>query len=518
MCLAGDRLFVYHYASGGVTESFVFDASESGLMQFRRYLAETTPVPVYMLVDVVEEEYRHETMPHVSGRDRRTVIERKQSRLFRGTPYVSAIIQGRESEGRKDDHVLLTALMNPDALRPWLESLTEARVPLAGIYSLPALSARLLKKLQISGENVLLVSLQSGSGLRQTFFRDGHLRVSRLAKMPRLGTVPFADYLLDELEKLRRYLNSLRLMSRDRPLDIHVLSHGEPLEHLRRHCSNSEHTRYHLHDLADVEAKLKISGDRVTPYSDRLFAWLLLSGRPPNQYALAEETRYFGLHRSRIGMLAASVVLLLGGAAFSGFNFIQGVALKQEGIAAQQKASYYRDRYEIARQSLPPTAVEPMEVQTAVEAVEQLVKFRATPLPLMQVLGNTLQAYPDIELDTLRWGQSDDPRQDVWSQDKGDRVDIEPPDNVPEYPYYHIARIEGHVGPFGGDYRRALAQVNNLAAQLGSQPSVYAVTILRQPLDLSSDARLEGSADDSNEQKPARFSIRLVLGVDDGES
>jgi len=518
MCVAGDKLFVYHCAGGVLGESFVFDASEAGLAQFRRYLAENGASPVYLLVDVVEEEYRQETVPHVRGRDRKTVLERKRARLFRGTPYVYTQTQGREREGRRDDRVLLTALMNPAAVKPWVEALNEARVPLAGIYSLPALSTRLLKKLQLGGENVLLVSLQSASGLRQSFFRNGELRVSRLAKMPRLGTVPFADYLLGELEKLRRYLNSLRLVSRDHPLDIYVLSNGEPLEHLRRHCSDSEYTRYHLLDVVDVEEKLGVDPVKATPFSDRLFAHLLLATRPVNQYASAGEIRYFRLHNARIGTLAASVALLLGSAALSGLNFVQGIALKQEAFAAEQRAAYYQERYDLARQNLPATAVEPAAIQAAVEAVETLVHYRASPVPLMRVVGRSLAGFPELELDVLRWGHGADPRRDISDSKGSDRVSMDTPEDAPAYPYYHIARIEGRVGAFAGDYRRALAQVNGLAEALRAEEAVYHVKVLRQPLDLSSDARLEGSAEGDSGAGAVSFSIRLVMGVEHGKS
>ena len=125
ICLASDAITVYHWENGDITDSFQFDADETGRFHFARYLQETPIIPCYMLVDVVEEEFRHDTVPHVTGSDRRNLIERKLSRHYRSTPYVYHQLIGREKEGRRDDKLLLTALTNQDAITPWVKLLDQ---------------------------------------------------------------------------------------------------------------------------------------------------------------------------------------------------------------------------------------------------------------------------------------------------------------------------------------------------------------------------------------------------------
>ena len=226
LLIAADRALLFLGSGRGLRHAYEFAAGDSGWAAFANYLEGAPPTPLYVLVDVVEEEYRQDTIPHVRGKDRASVLTRKYARLFRGTPYCLALDQGREREGRRDDRVLLTALTKPDTLTPWITELVNHRVPLAGIYSLPVLSHGLLKQVRATASNVLFISVQQASGLRQTFYRDGQLKISRLAQMPRLGSVPYATYVLAELAKLRRYLNSLALVSRESPLAIYILSHG----------------------------------------------------------------------------------------------------------------------------------------------------------------------------------------------------------------------------------------------------------------------------------------------------
>src|SRR5690554_3834743 len=130
--LSADKLAVYHWVNGELGSSYLFDVSPDGQQYFDRYLKETGPLATWFLVDLVEEEYRHDTIPHVFGADRAAVIARKKARLFRDTQYFYADIQEREPDGRRDDRVLFMALTNPDLLAPWLDILHANKIPLAG--------------------------------------------------------------------------------------------------------------------------------------------------------------------------------------------------------------------------------------------------------------------------------------------------------------------------------------------------------------------------------------------------
>ena len=349
LLVGGERAILYLFESGELAEAYIFGSDDHGLASFRRALVELAPAPLCVLVDIVEEEYRQESIPHVRGADRRAVLERKYARLFRGTPYHTALFQGREPDERRDDLLLLTAITRPELLTPWLDSLLAHKVPVVGIYSLPILSQRLLRRIGATGPNVLLISLQKASGLRQTFFRDGHLKISRLAHMPRLGSVPFATHLMGELEKLRRYLNSLALIAHESPLTVYILSHGQLLGELEEYCHDTDEEKFFLLDVDDAARRIGMDKAIDSHYADAIFARLLLGGPPPQSYAQPEETKFYSLHRMRIGLSVAGLMLLLGSAGWSGFNFIEGVIFKEQALDAEQKAAFYRERFEMAR-------------------------------------------------------------------------------------------------------------------------------------------------------------------------
>ena len=514
LLITAGKAVAYQCQNGRASSSYEFSADESGRDQFTRYLTETNADPVYVLVDIVEEEYRQDVIPHLFGADRKSVLGRKFSRLFRGTSYCHALTQGREKEGRKDDKVLLTAITKPDVISPWIDLMLEQNIPNSGIFSLPILSERLLKIIGATGANILLLRVQNASGLRQTFFRDRHIKISRLAPMPRIGSVPYGSYLMGELEKLRRYLNSLALISFDGPLKVYILSHGEWLNELEHHCRDTEEEKYFLLDVADVAANLGLGKKLTTAYSDAVFNQLLLDEAPKNHYASVQETKYFTTHRMRNGLLAASVLLLLGSMGWSGLNFLDGVSLKREALDAQQKADFYHDRYSMARRDLPPTPIEPRDIKTAVDIVQTLRHYKSGPSPMLEVISGALETAPKIRLDAIEWYFAVDPNStgndDPRRTRDADGVQIE---RDAKYSHYHIAEFNAHLPAFSGDFRGAITQTDEFAAELARNPDVRHVEVTKYPLDVTPDGSLSGTATEASEIPEANFTIKVVLGV-----
>ncbi|MGH8610788.1 MAG: hypothetical protein ACREYF_01760 [Gammaproteobacteria bacterium] len=512
LLLASESITVYHWEQGRITHSLVFDNDESGLAFFARYLSEALNAPLYVLVDMVEEEFRQDTIPHVSGADRRTVLQRKQRRVFRGTDYFYSEVQGREAEGRKDDQVLLTGLLNPDALAPWLKVLEQHKTPVAGVYSLAVLSEILLREVASPAGHTLLVSLQSASGLRQSYFQNAFLKMSRLAKMPRFGTTPYAPIVMLELEKFCRYLISLRLFTREDRLDVYILAHGELLTELRRSCIDSPHLRYRLLDVTDLGQRLEIEGVLTTTFSDILYAHKLLSQVPKNHYASSAQVRYFTMHRLRTALMSASMLALVGSAVWGGFNLVDGLSLRYQAVDAKQKALFYQARFEEARKRLPPTAVAPSEIKTAIETVRTLDERKATPFALLTAISAALASFPEISLETLTWEASSTPNKPSPTA-AGLAPALGATGQPGDYLYYQTAIIKGEILPFDGDYRTALSMVDEFAAALRSSPQVVEVKIEQRPLDVSSEAMLSGEVGSEGREKNARFALLVIMGV-----
>ena len=64
-----------------------FEDDDAGHAAFQNLLRSASGVPVYLMADTVDEDYRFEMLPHASGSDRREMLERKLKQLYRSTPF-----------------------------------------------------------------------------------------------------------------------------------------------------------------------------------------------------------------------------------------------------------------------------------------------------------------------------------------------------------------------------------------------------------------------------------------------
>ena len=515
--VTGRGLDAWRWRRGRCEAPLRFEAGEEGLAHFSTYLAGQPPDPVYVLVDLVEEEFREDTVPRVIGPDRRALIEARRRRLFSDPTWGCSLNHGREEGGRRDDRMLFTAITRPDRITPWLEGLARSRVPLAGVHSLPLLTEQMLKRIPVEASPALVVTWQSAGGLRQSFFVEGRLKLSRLAVPPRLESGERAAWMQGEVEKLRRYLSRQSLLAAGRPLEVYVVANPTAGEEIARLAPAAAALRYHLVSLPELGARLGIEDAHELAWCDRLFVTLLARGAPRHQYAPARMTRDFALHRIRSGLRAASLLAVAAGVLGGGSGLAGGLGAGRFADSLEAQAGVYRYRYERARMRLPPTPAELPAMQLAVEAAEGLRELRASPEALLQALSRSLDMHPGVRLESIDWRAGTD---SAPVPESG-----ESPSTTPEIrpgggalaagrAIYQSADLHGRIEPFDGDYRQALAQVGGFADSLRGMSGVVEVGVRSLPLDIGSGASLRGDAGARAGAAEAPFALRLLWSPD----
>ena len=515
--ISGAGLSAYHRHGSKRLDPFSFDTHEDGLAEFERYLERFPDDVTCVLADVVEEEFREETVPHVFAWERGALLRARAARAFPGARYLRSTRLGREPSGRRDDRVLLSAITRPEALASWLAPMAKHETPLAGIYSPAMLTGAMLKALGAEeGEHVLVVSRQSGGGLRQTCFRRGKLRFSRLAAMPDPAAGGYESHVLAEIERTRRYLGSLRSGAADDDLDVHVLSHGEPLDALRRELRDAggeDRSGWGLVDLATVARRLGLRRWGGEPDADRLFVHLLASRPPPNHYATPDQTRRLAMLRTRLVLNAASAGVVAGACLLGGVVALEGAIASSHARSLALHTALYEHRYRQAQATLPPAPAEPATLERVVSAANTLRERRADPIDLLAPLSDALAGFPRVRIEGLSWRASDDPEAPV-GKESDDRAGPRPSGAEPRRDsgfLFQIARVSARIEPFDGDYRAAIDTVRRLAAVLAALPGADHVRILTLPLELGSEHALTGAADTTPEA--AAFELRVTLRV-----
>ena len=488
------------FERGALAQLAGYDNGDSAWSAFGALLQKYPDTPVYLMLDTVDEEYRTEVLPHVYGGARREMLKRKLGQLLRTAPYRATWLQGREpsSGKRQDDLYLFLALNSGELLRPYLDHIQRQRAPLAGIYLLPQVSQALALRLKCATSGALLVSCQQG-GLRQSFFLNGRLRISRLTPFEPLGDAAVVQHYASEIEKSRLFLYNSRLLPRDARLTVQALDFDGSLTELPAQLPQDSSLNCQIIHFEQVCSALGIAPNLLPRDGAALHLYLLGKYPPPVSLAAPQLTGDFTVHRLRLGLYAASAVLTVVALLGSGYNLYRDYANQAQIKNVMAESARYRAQYEAAARRFPATPVSADKLRRAVEAAAQLKQLARTPEAFMQILAQGLNAFPQIQLNQMAWhygataGQPPAPNTNVIWQQRGE--------------------IEAEIRPFTGDYRSALTLIERFAATLRNQAGVAEVSIAKLPVNLDPASTLSGSTQDNVETKPgaAQFKLNIVL-------
>lgn len=490
--------------------------NEAGLNGFREFLHQHRNIPIYLIADAVEEDYRTETMPHTMGASRQALLERKLGQIYRNTSYRAAYFLGREKDRRRDDIFLLLALNNAECINPWVLAIQEQHAPLAGIYLLPMVSQYLFERLKLNVPHALLTDIQA-SGFRQTYFHEGKLRVSRLVPTANREAAQLSTLYATETEKTRLYLLSQRLITRETRLSLLVLSPGHEGDAICRQIGDEQNLECIALDAIKLAKRFGLGEAMLRQFPELLYMQVLAKGCVPVSLAPQSHRKAFWVHQLRVLLGATSVVVLLAGLVMSALNVLR--MLDYSGQVEEARAETLRQErlYNEVAKNFPATPLPGSDLQTAVEISQAVVEHAHTPRQLMMVAATALDQAPDIALQRLRWKLTDD--LNVKDETSPTGAPVTPDQGIGSMTgavqgaWYDIGFLEGEIRNFTGDYRAALASVTRLAELIRKDERVAQVLIIQQPVNVSSLTDLSGTTLDAQaEQIPAaRFKLKVVL-------
>lgn len=462
-------------------------ASKEGLQRFSSLLTQHSHAPLTLIVDSVDEDYRLETLPHVTGRARQEMLGRKLRQIFRNAPYSTAIEQGRIKEGRRDDRYLMVSLTDSEWLQPWVTEIRKQNVPFAGMTLMSLAAENVLKRLKISAPHVLLASRQS-AGLRLSYFQQGSLRFSRLTRTDSSGTPPLN--IADEVSKTQLYLSSQRIFPREARLTVVLLDLSGTLQPAQTSLSADPQFETHLLDADEISRRLGI------PVA-------MFANAPEVIYLAAVESRFanlapaalsnnFRLHQIRRSLFAAGSAALLSSAAMAGWNWFQ---VRVDTSQMQQIEASIRQNEMLYRETLKQLPNVPLSAESLARLVDTTGRIEAanhTPRRAYEMLSNVLDRHPDILLDRLSW----------YSSDLNARSNTTP---------YESLVLDARIWPFAGNYRNAQDKINRLMQDLRVQADTIEVALRSEPVNTASGATLSGTTLQNAPLAEARFSLSVTL-------
>jgi hypothetical protein len=488
--LGAENFHAYAWKGGALSAAQRFADSTEGKEQFAAFLR-AHPHPAYLLADLIEEDFRHETVPHLRGSERAELIQRKFEQFYRNTPFRQASLLQRQKEGRRDDEMLFSALTNPSLILPWLNIMLANGIPLAGIYSVPNISGPLTWN--SPSRHLLLLSWEKHAGLRQTYFDARLLRFSRLT--PIVAGSSFSEQVATEAVRTQQYLKSLSLIPVGQALDVYIICHGNDRRELAVRLSDNPDIRYAYLDIQELGRGIKLKAACDDSDATPLLLHLLATRQQRGNYAAPAHTRYFQLLLVRRGLHGLGASLAAASLLWSGANIWEGRWLNSDNEALRAQAEKLTQQAQQVTQGFPGTQAAAGDMKTAVLLARKLEHYTPPPQKLLGGLGSSMDAFPRVRLDKLSWQVSG-------------ALDAAQQSGAEASHPAQVILISGELTGFApGDYRGALDYLERFQQALAQRG--YGVTALTLPLDVSPSGSITAGAGEAG-GRPAQFSLKLV--------
>lgn len=515
LCATSQSLLAGFWRADKLQGSQAFNNDAAGHEAFAEFLKQYISTPVYLLADAVEEDYRLERVPHTTGAAKKELITRKLNQFYRGLEYRTAHFVNRDTTKRKDDKYLFVALNNADFLQEWVNIAQEAKVQLVGIYLLPMLSQVLVKQLKLMAPHILLCEKLS-SGLRQTYFHNGRLRMSRLIPNVPTAANQLGYFYLVETEKTRLYLISQRFITRETPLNLVLASLDGSTEHISQGISQEQGIECSDVNLSQITKSLNLPTKLIEQMPELLHMHLLANGYLVDNLASAALTKEYDFGKLKQNIKVAALVLGTLGIFAAGGMLLQGLSFKSNLKDASQDTILQQRRYEEAAKNFPVTTIGAEDLKAAVELDKTISIYPKSPRRMMQVVSAALEQVPEVQLDRMHWALTND-----MNIKDDDKLISLPATNLPANTtfaadtakLYELAYVTAEISGFTGDYRAALSSVQKFAEKLKLDQNVAAVEVLQEPVNVSSFVNLQGSTTDeqATQTQPALFKLKVIL-------
>ncbi|WP_286292970.1 hypothetical protein [Methylomarinovum tepidoasis] len=431
-----------------------------------------------LVVDLIEEEFRLEHLPHVGGRDHQALARRRARQLFQDVAWVRTEKLGRESSGRRDDQMLFTAIRGSRVLEGWLACLADWRVQVLGLWSLPQLVEDALLPKRFEGLRLLVYAHAEALALRHDFIRGGRLAFSRLTLVSRREAL--VEEVVEESDRTWRYLSRLLHLPEEKKIQFAA---APAL-------------------LEELAAATEAPGWQVEEYplaaNDLPGAAACLLGRQiwrrPHYYRCRQGAAFFPA-----GAYGVSLLALLGSGLYAGYAWERSQTLAQEAARLAREQGALRRSLE----RMPPVpsvdGFTPRQIEDFLTRYDRLRQERITPERVLEPLAQVLDRFP-------RWTLTDL----VWEPEKQGEEEEEEEMRV----------ILTLTHPSTADPRRLALGLNHLLQALASQPGLTAARLLESDPPLTEGVSLSGEIGAGQEGNAgmATFKIQVSLvSADEGE-
>lgn len=518
----GHRLTALHWQGKNFIGACSFEPDEDGFEKFEQYLNTTVNVRTKLLVDVIEEDFRVEQVPHVYGKDKAAVIGRLCDRHYRSSQgFTFAEVIGRDKDGRKDDKVLLSAITNPQLIVPWLNIIDSFNTPLSGIWTLPLVSKDILPILSVKADAVLLVSQQVNSNLRQSFFKNNKLISSRTSvvnqdddQIHQIGL-----HAKPEITRTLSYLRAQRHIRNDELVEVHILASKDQISSLEKELVSSDYQQNYIHEITGIEKTVGLKG-LDGKLSDGLFAWLCLKQlKTVGHYGKASDFKQFYYSLASSSLYIASIITLIFGVLVTEANISEAFQFTKSIELYKQQETKFKHVYDTKFREFETVLDDAKTMSASVKLVNQIKKgAEVSPLDFFIEISKALDESKigDVSIDKIAWST-----EQLAPVPNTETTQSVPTDLIMDYPVQHVVMLNGKIAVSSDDFRASVKRIHAIVATLKNHPRIHSVKTITMPVDnrsnkqFSADSGIKAKSNSNINQGAFTLQIRMEARSDD---
>lgn len=491
LCISTYHLTAGLWSRGQLRAVQEFSDDEAGQREFMAFLRGLRRVPIYILVDTLDEDYRFDTLPRASGRDQAELIARKLRQAYRNAPHSNAQLLLRDKQNKREDHYFFAALTNPEVLDPWLNLIMARKLPIVGIYMAPLSVPRLVQSVGLDNRSTLVVA-QHAAGLRQTFVRNGQFRVSRLTLARPDTQGPSAVKYDEEIRNTRGYLDALNITHVNEPVTVLILDQDDSLADVDAALADAGTGLQVVRlDCEQLARRLGQPPALLRDHRDALPMAMLAGGPPPINLAPRAVTSGYNRMRSgRVLYSAAGGVLVLA-ALWLAVGLVRTGALEEEtqSLALLTRGEVARHN-EISR-TFPVAPASPAQLREFADFATRVRGAYHPPDLMFQVLGVTLDQAPAVQVTSLVW------RHTLHGTEPGAaRQSV-------------VLSAELMINE--PDQRVIIAHIDEFVRRIGQHPAVASARATKYPVSSASTTALAGDTSTARSEQPVTPAFELEV-------
>lgn len=396
-----------------VKRFFAVSPDDSGCKAFDAILQKNPDVPIYILLDTMEQSYTKQLLPAVGSLSIGKLVKKRLERDFAETDIKGAIFLERSSGKRKDWVYMFASTPSSDALESWLDYFICLPNKFMGTFMLPVEMESFVKalnhSLHIKNETKdsktqwqFIVTHNKTGGFRQVILHKERVIFTRLVR-PGKEVLPdiIAGNIEQEVINTTDYLRRLSLGD-DEAIEIILIVSKE----IKKSLESTEIRGQELTLFTPNEVAVLLGLDKFTnendKFSDSLISAHFMGIKPILQI---HNNRTFKIKKliksnsfaSFLATLIVPCVLILGGfLSYQLFKINESVTkLRAEKVTLEKQGKKLEQGQAYSNEFRSKVG----EVATLVNILD---KSSYVPFDSLHRLKNAHQSYTTI--DTINWG------------------------------------------------------------------------------------------------------------------